>query len=520
MGLLAALPLSNTKSNADIIQIINTTNPGTTGFTGEVISGMNAVLENSYIQGSGKTPGYEPGIDRLLDTSINPNSQFYVIGQVLDDPQGNPVVVDYNKSYYPQVGDTYTYKLGFEDRIGVGSYAENFIKFDSFTIDNPNGVNDYKYTLSVDTDFFDGNDYFEEGNLSEIMATTEKKTETWNQWIYPGDDWRNNRFYGTLTLEALGDPTPQYHQMNISFNPLKDGNYLGASDPLIITYGEIGATSSRNDSTDTVVPWYSEKFSQTESGDYGIYTRSEPFGNMTETLTKDSRPEADNSNVLIESFTNNVYERPTEWIPGVTWNEGGKLEITVPNNNPYFDDFTLTQMDLASFNPRDGLAQMTVQDIDLLDGIDDGFGTLEFNRIGWTYTDSAEVDFLIGPHSSFILTPPTGQEWTNVNATTAFEEGTVPIMHPTTPQWPGDLDGDGSVGSADLDIVRANWGREVIAGDWTSGDLNLDGRVGSADLDRVRAHWGTFAPSTAIPEPGPLFLLLTGLLPGLGARRR
>ena len=55
----------------------------------------------------------------------------------------------------------------------------------------------------------------------------------------------------------------------------------------------------------------------------------------------------------------------------------------------------------------------------------------------------------------------------------------------------GDLNGDGTVSSGDLDIVRANWGRSVLAGSLAQGDPSADGFVGSADLDIVRGNWGT-----------------------------
>ena len=70
----------------------------------------------------------------------------------------------------------------------------------------------------------------------------------------------------------------------------------------------------------------------------------------------------------------------------------------------------------------------------------------------------------------------------------------------------GDLDGDGFVGSGDLDIVRANWGRSVAAGNLAEGDASGDGRVDSADLDVVRANWGSGAAS--VPEPGTAGLIV------------
>ena len=76
---------------------------------------------------------------------------------------------------------------------------------------------------------------------------------------------------------------------------------------------------------------------------------------------------------------------------------------------------------------------------------------------------------------------------------------------------PGDLNGDRMVGSADLDIVRANWGQNVPPGDLTLGDSNGDGAVGSADLDTVRANWGIHGAAT-VPEPHAVMLFISALL--------
>lgn len=71
----------------------------------------------------------------------------------------------------------------------------------------------------------------------------------------------------------------------------------------------------------------------------------------------------------------------------------------------------------------------------------------------------------------------------------------------------GDLNGDGSVNSFDLDIIRGNWGNSVEAGCSKCGDPSGDGLVGSSDLDVVRANWGASA-AEAIPEPSCLISLL------------
>ena len=74
---------------------------------------------------------------------------------------------------------------------------------------------------------------------------------------------------------------------------------------------------------------------------------------------------------------------------------------------------------------------------------------------------------------------------------------------------PGDLNGDGTVGSEDLDLVRAWWGQNVSPGDTSQGDANGDGVVGSDDLDIVRANWGNVV--AAVPEPGGVLLGFVGV---------
>lgn len=91
-------------------------------------------------------------------------------------------------------------------------------------------------------------------------------------------------------------------------------------------------------------------------------------------------------------------------------------------------------------------------------------------------------------------------------------------LEPRSASIAGDLDGDGLVGSDDLDLIRANWGRFVIPGDAASGDADGDGVVGSGDLDVVRFGWGSKAPAS-VPEPGT-GLVACALAVGLLWRRR
>ncbi len=75
----------------------------------------------------------------------------------------------------------------------------------------------------------------------------------------------------------------------------------------------------------------------------------------------------------------------------------------------------------------------------------------------------------------------------------------------------GDLDGDGFVGIADLNVVLGNWNQAVPPGDPLA-DPSGDGFVGIDDLNIVLGNWNTGTPppiemSAAVPEPSTLLLL-------------
>jgi hypothetical protein len=95
---------------------------------------------------------------------------------------------------------------------------------------------------------------------------------------------------------------------------------------------------------------------------------------------------------------------------------------------------------------------------------------------------------------------------------------TITVIEGQPLALPGDLDGDGFVGIADLNIVLGNWNTNVTAGDSLLGDPSGDGFVGIEDLNAVLGNWNAGTPpGYAVPEPASLVLFG---VPGLLAVRR
>jgi hypothetical protein len=90
---------------------------------------------------------------------------------------------------------------------------------------------------------------------------------------------------------------------------------------------------------------------------------------------------------------------------------------------------------------------------------------------------------------------------------------------------PGDLDLDGFVGIADLNLVLGHWNLPVIAGNKLQGDPTGNGFVGIEDLNLVLGNWNSGAPpaasgsADAVPEPASAAVLLTATIATASRRR-
>lgn len=124
---------------------------------------------------------------------------------------------------------------------------------------------------------------------------------------------------------------------------------------------------------------------------------------------------------------------------------------------------------------------------------------------------------------------PSGEQW---GAMHVWAEGLWNDYHDDTvlrgiieiPGLTGDLNGDGFVGIADLNIILSHWNEDAGVGNPQPGDITGDGFVGIDDLNRVLGNWNAGTPPTmsaasTLPEPATLALLMLGTVFTLSMRR-
>ncbi len=158
--------------------------------------------------------------------------------------------------------------------------------------------------------------------------------------------------------------------------------------------------------------------------------------------------------------------------------DGASLVCEIPSQANAGDAWTEADFDATSWTGVDGttlIAFTYSDDSPWPEGADGDGPTLE----------------LVHPGAD----PNVAESWQ-----ASVDAGGTPGMIPTG-RTPGDLNGDRTVDSADLDLIRAQWGADVNPGAWNEGYPSGDGLVGSADLDVVRAHWGQGTPRAA-PSAG------------------
>jgi hypothetical protein len=136
-------------------------------------------------------------------------------------------------------------------------------------------------------------------------------------------------------------------------------------------------------------------------------------------------------------------------------------------------------------------------------------GTVEAaETVDWSVVSNTESNDFTATQIAFTMGAGATLQIDEIRIGETWED-VLPYLAPTLD---GDLDGDGFVGIADLNIVLGNWNTNVTAGDPLAGDPSGDGFVGIEDLNRVLGNWnaGTPPSALAVPEPASLGLLVAG----------
>jgi phosphodiester glycosidase len=86
--------------------------------------------------------------------------------------------------------------------------------------------------------------------------------------------------------------------------------------------------------------------------------------------------------------------------------------------------------------------------------------------------------------------------------------GSIPLIT-------GDINSDGFVGIADLNVMLGNWNQTVTRGDRSKGDIagTGSGHIGLDDLNVLLSNWNAGAPpATPVPEPAALTFCALGVM--------
>ena len=136
------------------------------------------------------------------------------------------------------------------------------------------------------------------------------------------------------------------------------------------------------------------------------------------------------------------------------------------------------------------------------------------NFEGIAYDHHTSTLVLIADNASGPVLPFIGQQWTAQDQSLY----SLQVGYSGSGVLTGDLNEDGFVGIADLNIILSQWNHTVFPG--TGPDSNVDGFIGIDDLNLILSNWNNGTPPTdltAIPEPASAALL--GLLSFMCVKR-
>lgn len=131
--------------------------------------------------------------------------------------------------------------------------------------------------------------------------------------------------------------------------------------------------------------------------------------------------------------------------------------------------------------------------------------TTNSNFEGLAYVPETSSLILIADNASGPVLPFIGQQWTTDDQSLY----SLQIGLQGTGELAGDLNEDGFVGIADLNIILGQWNQVVFPG--TGPDSNVDGFIGIADLNMVLGNWNAGTPPQLSNAPEPTSIVFGGL---------